>query len=141
MAVARKAVEALYILLMAAGAMLAIYGVHAAVEDYFDAAARYGARGWQVSGAHVLAVGVTGAVELAATAAFAFVYERRGTNLFAPVAYLWTYAALGAASALLLTWTTRRDGNMAFAIAGLILAALAIAVPGLLWNYRSSQKD
>jgi hypothetical protein len=139
----RKAAEAAFILLMAAGAMLALYAVNQAVNDYLDVMVRYGSRGLAVNGARMIAIGGTGAAELAATVAFATVYIRRGSDILAPVVFMWTYAAVGAASALLLLWAARhaQRADAVWFVPMFLAVAILICAPGLAWIHRSARKS
>lgn len=135
--------ENLFIVLMALGAMAALYALNAAINDYLDAVALYGADAWHARGWRVLPVGGTAVLEFAATAAFAWVYLRRGSNLLAPLVYLWSYAALGAVFFLLLGPVGRSGATLRalWTIPGFVALAALIALPGLIWNYRRGAKD
>jgi len=139
----RRVAEASFILLMAAGAILALYAFNDAIEDYLDAVALYGALGWDARGWHVLPVGGTAILEFAMTVAFAMVYLRRGSNLLAPLVYAWSYALLGAVFAGLLTAVGRSGTTAVWIWLGPASAALAlvIAAPGLVWNWRKSTRS
>lgn len=142
MPTARRIAEAVFILLMAAGAMTALYAFNAAAENYLDAAAIYGGRAWEVRGWDVLAVGGTAVLEFLVTAAFAIVYAWRGSNLLAPFAYLWSYLLLGAGFFLALLAIGKRGVAPQFLwIAPVYLVlVLIVTVPSLVWNYRNSRK-
>jgi hypothetical protein len=138
----RQITEGLFILLMAAGAILALYAFDLAVDDYLGAVALYGDRGWSARGGHILPMGGTAFLEFAMTAAFAVVYARRGSNLPAPFVYLWSYALLGAVFAALFSMIGRSSAAVDWRWLGPACGVLAIviAAPGLAWNYLKSAR-
>lgn len=142
MSVFRQISETAFILLMAAAAMLALYFLNDAANTYLDLLVRYGARGWQINGGRVLAIGGTALTELAATAVFAFIYARRGSDILAPVVFLWTFAALGAASALLLLWAARHAdrADILWFVPMFVAAGILICAPGVTWVFRNAKR-
>jgi hypothetical protein len=133
-----------YLCLMALGALIAVLGVLSAIRSIQPNNAVFpGSRWWDHP---VLQSGGTGLVLLLTTFAFFAVFIRRGTHLFAPLAYVASYAANAVGLAVVLVEVEKRGApgprltiEDACATAAVWLApALLVTAAALVWNYKTA---
>ena len=135
-----------YLCLMSLGALVGVLGIISAAGSIQpDDALFTGSRWWDHP---VLQHGGTGLVLLLVTAAFFAIFIHRGTHLFAPLAYVASYAANGIGfTALLVAIEKRGAPGPRLTIAGLCAEAavclgpaLLVTAAGLIWNYRAASR-
>ncbi|HEY8253133.1 MAG TPA: hypothetical protein VIG39_00755, partial [Rhizomicrobium sp.] len=96
----------------------------------------------------VLQSGGTGLVLLLVTTAFCAVFIHRGTHLFAPLAYVASYAANGIVFTAVLVGVEKRGApgprlTIAEEIAAAVVwlaPALLVTAAALLWNYKAASE-
>jgi len=135
-----------YLCLMSLGALVAILGIISAIRSIEPDDARFlGSRWWDYP---VLDHGVTGSVLLVMTLAFLAIFIRRGTHLFALLAYVGSYAANTFGFVILLIDIEKRGApgprlTLADGLAEAMVwlaPALLVTAAALLWNYKAASK-